>query len=131
MPEELDKLRILLDAQDDIRVAFAFGSVAAGTPKADSDLDIGVAGSEPLSSTRRMELIETIARCTGRPVDLVDLNTAGPVVLTRALSRGKKILVNGTDLYARLLSRMQFGNADLLPYIERTHRERRKDFGRG
>ena len=58
-----------------MELAFVFGSVATGTARDDSDLDIFVQGAQPLCSSQKMALIGDLAEAMGRPVDFIDLRT--------------------------------------------------------
>lgn len=64
-----------LSRHPEIRLAIVFGSIARGTARADSDIDLAVLASRPLLAEDKMRLIADIAAATGRPVDLVDLRT--------------------------------------------------------
>jgi hypothetical protein len=72
-----------------------------------------------------MSLTEEIAEATGRPVDLVDLGTAGEPLVGAILAGGRR-LVGSDEAYARVLVRHLFDQADFLPYRERILAERRK-----
>lgn len=125
MRPELTRLREALDGHTDIRQAIVFGSVAAGTARAGSDLDIAVAAERPLSAERRLELIESLALASGRPVDLIDLRTAGEPLLGQILQNGVRL--RGSDAeHAELVRRHLFDAADFLPYVERMLEERRQ-----
>lgn len=120
----LDRLTALLSAQPDIVFATLFGSVAKRTARSDSDLDVGVFADAPLGLQRRQSLVRALAELTGRPVDLVDLRDAGPVVLLSAL-RGQRLVGRGGAANAALLSRVWVDDADFLPVRERILRQRR------
>src|ERR1035437_3366481 len=64
------RLRDVLAGFPTLVLALLFGSVAQGRQRADSDLDIAVAAKQALTSTEKMTLIEALAECTGRPIDL-------------------------------------------------------------
>ncbi|MGH8190114.1 MAG: type VII toxin-antitoxin system MntA family adenylyltransferase antitoxin, partial [Rhodanobacteraceae bacterium] len=91
---ELQELAKRLAAEPDVAFASVFGSVARGTARPDSDIDVGVLLDAPLGSARRRELVEALAQVTGRPVDLVDLREAGPELLLSAL-RGERLIGRG------------------------------------
>ncbi|MGH8413479.1 MAG: type VII toxin-antitoxin system MntA family adenylyltransferase antitoxin [Gammaproteobacteria bacterium] len=118
------ELSRLLMEQPDILLATVFGSVAAGTAGVDSDLDVAVLADKPLAAIRKRQLIEMLAKASGRPVDLVDLRTAGVLLLHSALG-GKRLVCRDNAIYASMLSRALFDGADFLPYHERLLRERR------
>ena len=121
----LDRIRELLSADEDVVVAIVFGSVASGHHGPESDLDIAVLGESPLTTGQRTRLIRQLAAETGRPVDLVDLRTAGLPVLRSALAGGKRIVCKDQAAYAGLVSKMLLDNADFEPYRKRMLRERR------
>lgn len=121
----LQRLGDRLAGEPDIVLAIAFGSVTGGTSRTDSDLDLAVFGDAPLDARRRQELIRLVAEITGRPVDLVDLRTAGVPVMRSALHEGRKLVCRDRRVYEQLLSRMLADTEDFLPYRERMLRERR------
>lgn len=121
----LDRVRDALAAQADVRVAIAFGSNAAGAAGPDSDFDIAVLGERALDAARRRELIALVADITGRPVDLVDLCTAGVPLLRSVLRHGRQLVRNDRRAYDQLVTRMLVDAEDFLPYRERMLRERR------
>lgn len=116
---------VLRRALPEIRQAWLFGSLAAGTARADSDLDIAVEAAKPLTVAQRIRLIEVLAACSGRPVDLVDLKIAGEPLLGQILAKGVQLLGSQAD-HAELLRRHVFDAEDFLPYVERMLRERRQ-----
>lgn len=116
-------LRPLLASHGEIRLAILFGSQAAGTARADSDVDLAVQGLHPLSAEEKSRLIGTIAEATGRAVDLIDLQAAGEPLLGEIL-KGRRIVGSDED-YARLLTRHLIDAADFLPLQQRILKERR------
>ena len=109
---------------DSLELAVLFGSVARGKARADSDLDIAVRYAAPLDAEQKLSLIRALGAASVRPVDLIDLRTAGPIVARQALTRGKRLFGSDTD-FATQLSRTLIDYADFAPLIERTRRERR------
>jgi uncharacterized protein len=126
-----DSLREVLNRFQNIKLCIVFGSVAAGKSSSGSDLDIAVAGERPLSGEEFLELIVAFSEATNREIDLVDLTTATGLILKQALSTGVVVQNLDKNLYARLISRMLFNEADMMPYFHRTLRERRKRFLNG
>lgn len=120
-----ERLTAVLSAQPDILFATLFGSVAQGTARPDSDVDVGVFANTPLTPQRKQRLIAQLAEVSGRPADLVDLHDAGPVVLRSALS-GRSLVGKGSAANAALLSRAVTDAADFLPVRERILRHRRE-----
>jgi len=72
-----------------------------------------------------MSLISALANRLGRPVDLVDLRTAGEPLLGQILRYGKKILGDNTQ-YADLIRKHVFDEADFLRYRNDMVAERRR-----
>jgi predicted nucleotidyltransferase len=89
-------VKVLQDYQDLI-LAYAFGSVAAGTASPRSDVDIAVLGVEPLSSEDRIRLVGRLAEVTGR---LIDLREAGVPLLQVVLTAGR-VLFCATEALGR------------------------------
>lgn len=120
-----EALRSKLSEYPDIRLAILFGSMAAGTAKAGSDLDIAVLADNPIDADLKAQLIADLADMTNRPVDLIDLTTAGQPLLGQILTGGKRLL--GSDLdYGVLINRHLLDAADFLPYRQRILEARRK-----
>ena len=118
-------LQSTLEQHGGLELAFVFGSIASGTARADSDLDIAVQAAQVLSASQKMALIGDLAEALGRPVDLIDLRTAGEPLLGQILSHGRRIL--GTaEAHGSLLSRHLIDAADFLPYAQRIVDERRR-----
>lgn len=118
-------IRDALQGFPELRQAIVFGSVAAGTASFGSDLDIAVEAGRPLTAERKIALIEALAVATGRPIDLIDLKTAGEPLLGEILRHGVRLL-GSNDVYAELIRRHVFDMEDFAPYVERMLRERRQ-----
>lgn len=120
-----------LRARDGIAVAWVFGSVASGQETVTSDLDVAVLGAAPLPADEKRLLIDRLAQQHGRPVDLVDLQvTRGPIV-GRILRDGIQLFCDDPSLYAEVLKRWWFDQADWMPYRRRIHKTRREQWIEG
>jgi uncharacterized protein len=128
MENLLELIRAVLSRHPGVQLCILFGSTAAGNSSPDSDLDIAIAGEKPLSAEEYLELIEEFTDAANRKVDLVDLDTATGPILHQSLSTGIVVQNNDKDLYAKLISRMLFNQADMMPYYDRVLRERRRQF---
>lgn len=123
MPLKLDILAAI-NTRPGIRLAILFGSLAKGGAHIESDLDLAVDAGHPLTVSEKMALIGDLAERTGRPIDLVDIQTVGEPLLGQILQHGKRI--HGSDThYANLITRHLFDQADFLPYRNRILAERR------
>lgn len=109
-----------------VQLAILFGSCANGNTTAASDLDLAVLADKPLDAELSIHLIGELAEQLGRPVDLVDLDTAGEPLLGEVL-KGRRLLGSDT-IYGRLITRHLLDAADFLPYRERILSERRRQW---
>ena len=107
-----------------VSLAIIFGSVAAGRPRADSDLDIAVGADKPISMPERIAIIQTLAEVTGRPIDLIDLAAVTEPLLGQILKHGRRVLGSDTA-YGKLIRRHLIDQADFMPLIDRMLAERR------
>ena len=118
------RLRDVLARFPILVLAILFGSVAQGRQRADSDLDIAVAAKQALAVTEKMTLIEALAECTGRPIDLIDLKVVAEPLLGQIVRHGRRLLGSDTA-YGQLITRHLFEQADFMPYRTRLLAERR------
>lgn len=122
----LDRIADCLASQRGIRLGIVFGSMARGEATSDSDLDVAVLAEKPLQTSQRMRLIRELSLVAGRPVDLVDLRTAGVPVARSALLQGKVVFSRDSVSYPEQLSRLLIDSADFLPYRNRLLKQRRE-----
>ena len=115
----------VLKGHSDIRLAILFGSLASDRGTAKSDLDLAVYAGRPLDLSLKMSLISELAHRVGRPVDLVDLRSAGEPLLGQILRYGEKILGDNTH-YADLIRKHVFDEADFLRYRTEMIAQRRR-----
>ncbi|MEE4250373.1 MAG: nucleotidyltransferase domain-containing protein [Alcanivoracaceae bacterium] len=112
-----------------VGLVILFGSVARGTARPDSDIDIAVLADRPLDASAKMNLIESLALQSGRSVDLIDLRTVGEPLLGKILAEGIPLIDKGHHRGA-LLAR-HLGNAeDFIPLQEFILRSRRQAWTR-
>jgi len=105
-------------------LALVFGSVAQGSERPDSDLDIAVAAKQPLTVAEHIAIIGALAERTGRPIDLIDLKTVGLPLLGQIVHHGRRLLGSDTA-YAQMVSRYLIDAADFMPLHNRILAERR------
>ena len=96
------------------------GSAASGLLRADSDVDIAVAGTAPLGIARTAELSRKLERALGRVVDLVDLHRGSGIILVEVFEKGVVVLKRSNDEYAHLLRKLWYFREDELPNIRYT-----------
>jgi predicted nucleotidyltransferase len=111
-------IRTALAPHAGTRLAILFGSLAAGQGRQDSDVDLAIDMGKPLGFEEKMVLIGELAECTGRPIDLIDLQVVGEPLLGQILRHGKR-LAGEDSAYAELIKRHVFAEADFMPYLRR------------
>lgn len=122
--QTIDTIQDLLKTHPTIRLALLFGSTASGRAGPDSDIDLAVDAGKRLTADAKRNLIAELAQRTGRPIDLVDLRSAGEPLLGQILRHGKRLAGSDTA-YAELLRRHLFDEADFMPYYRRILASRR------
>jgi len=121
----VDKLREALAARaesEGLAAAWLFGSVARGTARPDSDVDVGILYAENPPGTlvgigRTFGLEEDLSEALAAPVQVVNLNAASPDLIIRVLRDGK-LLIDRDPLrrsHFEVRSRNEFW--DLEPYL--------------
>ncbi|HBL31639.1 MAG TPA: nucleotidyltransferase domain-containing protein [Acidobacteria bacterium] len=119
------KLRETLAARaerEGIAAAWLFGSVARGTARPDSDVDVGILYSEDPPRTlagigRTFGLEEDLVEALEAPIQIVALNRASPELIVRVLRDGQ-LLVDREPLrrcHFEVRSRKEFW--DVEPYL--------------
>lgn len=121
-------LRFFGTPRPGVAAAWLFGSVARGTARAGSDVDVAILTDDP--SVRgldalRLGLEGEIERALGIPTQLVVLDRAPADLAHRVLRDG--ILLCEPDRSARIRFEVRTRNEywDLLPYLEEYRRTRR------
>ena len=125
------KIQTAMAGHDEIQIGFVFGSVARNSEGPGSDLDIGVAAAEPLTAKQKLALMDEMAGTFGRPIDIVDLSTASAPVLRQVFTTGVCIIKKDISLYANLLRKLWYDQADIMPNYEMILRRRRERFAGG
>lgn len=107
--------------REGIVAAYLFGSVARGTARPESDVDIGVLYSEPPPATLKgmgFELEGDLERLLGLPVQVVVLNRAPVDLVIRVLRDGKLLVDRDRSKRLRFEVRSRFEFWDLEPYLK-------------
>ncbi|MBI5399867.1 nucleotidyltransferase domain-containing protein [Candidatus Saganbacteria bacterium] len=120
-----DKLKKYFSDQNNILLAFLFGSTAAGRNSARSDVDVAVRLADGYSQTEVDKIwreIETIAQ---KEVDLVVLNDCRPTIAWTAL-RGKPLLIRNYRLYLSMITRVSAEAEDFREFVLDFWRWRKK-----
>lgn len=120
------RIRHVMVRHPSVVLAILFGSIAKNYGRSDSDLDIAIATSTPLTAQTHIAIIEDLALAFGRPVDLIDLGQTHNPLLQQILTKGRRVLCHDRTRYAELLLRMVYEEADCMPYYRRILSDRRR-----
>lgn len=101
--EIISKLTILFSKKPDIILAFLFGSIAQGKTHKFSDIDVGVYYKREPAFKRHLQLINDICGILETDdVDVVNMNSASPLIVHDILSFGKLLICRNDDFYVNL-----------------------------
>jgi len=113
-----------------LKVALLFGSAAAGRMTSASDVDVAVAADRPLPINDRFSVQAALSRELKREVDVVDLHKVSGVILAEAMTKGKAVLKD-RDVYAALIRKMWYNQADMMPLVRMILERRRRRMADG
>jgi predicted nucleotidyltransferase len=114
-----DQLVHLLEADPLVQLAVLFGSAAVGRLRPDSDVDIGVLGPAPRDLPALQLRLE---RITGRPVDIVPLDTAPPLLRFEVARDGRLLVERVPHLWSDFKARAMVDWWDWAPTARLFHR---------
>jgi predicted nucleotidyltransferase len=120
------KIESVISRHPSVTLVILFESIAKDQARNDSDLDIAIATSTPLTAQTHIAIIEDLVQAFGRPVDLVDLDRTHNTLLQQILVKGRRALCHDRTRYAELLLRMVYEEADFMPYYRRILSDRRQ-----
>lgn len=116
--QTLSALVQALDADPTVRLGVLFGSAARQRAHTTSDLDVGVLGPDPEHLSR---LHVTLARATGRTVEVIALDRA-PSLLRFEVARDGQVLVErAPHLWSDFKTRAMVDWWDWAPLARRFH----------
>ncbi len=118
------KIAEVLECFPQVLFSTLFGSAAKGRMTQQSDVDIAVAARRQLSLETRGSLAVALSTALGREVDLIDCQAVSGLILEQALCSGIIVKNADHDLYARLLKRLWYNQADMMPYCRQILEQR-------
>ena len=128
-----DKIKDCLEKHTELQAAWLFGSQASGRAHSESDVDVAVLASQPLTLDQRLTLqMELEEALQTYRLDLVDLRKAGVVLQFEAL-QGERLLCRSPEEVAEfssLVGREYESAMALLKIGYRARRERNPEQGR-
>ena len=114
-----------LEQYANIELALLFGSAAKNKLTPNSDIDIGISTNTPLTAPLKLEIIQQLADKLGRPIDLIDLKTASPL-LTEQILKNNQRLIGSNSAYGTFISRHLMDYEDFAPLQKRILKTRRE-----
>ena len=124
--EYIDKILEVIKDYPDILFCSVYGSLAKNKLTNNSDIDIAIAGISPVPPEELAELSIKFSDVCHREIDLVDLQAKSGVLLQEVLCEGKVIFKKSVDLYAKLILKMWYNQADMMPNVRMIWATRRK-----
>jgi predicted nucleotidyltransferase len=115
----IDELRRALEGDATAQLAVIFGSAARGAQRNNSDLDVGVLG---VAADQLSALQLTLARATGRSVDLVALETAPPLLRFEIAREGHVLIERSSHLWSDFKAKAMIDWWDWAPSARLFHR---------
>ncbi len=97
-------------------MAIVYGSAARERLTDRSDIDIAVAGNTAINYERMAEIANILSERAGKEIDLVDLRQVSGPILLEILDKGRVILKKSVPLYAEILRKLWYNQADMMPY---------------
>lgn len=112
-------LRRVLESLPEVRLAVLFGSAARGEAKPGSDLDVGVLFEKDAEVTPALEA--ALSRACQRPIDLVRLNDAPPLLRFEIARDGFPLVERAPHAWADFKARAMIDWWDWAPTARRFH----------
>ena len=94
-------LRDLLSKDDNVLLAFIFGSLAANRQRNDSDIDVAVLYENPPSGFEILYEIDKLSKSAGADVHLVILNNASPLLKHQVMKNKINLIVKDEKLFGK------------------------------
>ena len=111
-----ERIRDVLNNFPEIHVAILFGSAVKNRLTPDSDIDIAVSGEHPLEYSQKSDLHYALSTVLSHEVDLIDLHEVSGLILRQVLGTGVIVKKDSTTLFAALLKKMWYNQADMMPH---------------
>lgn len=125
--ESLKKIIENCFEHSDIELVLLFGSHALGNAHSRSDVDIGVARNKKLTIDEILDLKQRLSKAlSSDDVDIIDLNAVSGTILKEALTKSLVIKNKRPALYAQIMRRMWYNQADEMRYFKRILQWRRE-----
>ena len=127
----VNRVRTALQTEPGLELALLYGSVAAGTQRSDSDVDIAVLFDHPLNAEKKMQLIARLGSSLMRMIDLTDLYSLNGTILRHVLCKGRVLINHRPEKLEQCIQRMVYNQADMMPFVLRAQTARMERFLHG
>ncbi len=117
---DLEKLRETLAAEPAVQLAVLFGSTARGRSSARSDVDLALR-LVPETTQARRAVVATAGRAARRDVDIVDIDTAPPLLRFQIARDGVLLVEREPRLWTRFKARAMLDWWDWAPTARKIH----------
>ena len=117
---QLDALRAAVEWLSGVRLAVLFGSRARGAGRSGSDVDVGILLS-PASRDAWARAEVALRRAAGRPVDVIDLAEAPPLLRFEIARDGQLIIERDPGLWPDFKARAMIDWWDWAPTARKIH----------
>ena len=94
-------LRDLLSKDDNVLLAFIFGSIAANRQRNDSDIDVAVLYGNHPSGFEILHEIDKLSKSAGADVHLAILNNASPLLKHQVMKNKINLIVKDEKLFGK------------------------------
>jgi predicted nucleotidyltransferase len=108
-----------------------FGSEASGRATAESDVDLAALFAAPPTPLQLIAASAELEEVLGRPVDLVDLEAASPVLAMQALSHGRLVAEGNARHRVRFMAALPGRYEDASTLRRSAERQLRARLGNG
>jgi predicted nucleotidyltransferase len=117
---DLEELRNVLEGQLAVQLAVLFGSQARGRAHSTSDVDIGLRLAPATAESRRQAVAE-VGRAIRREVDVVDLDSAPPLLRFQIARDGVLLIEREPWLWTGFKAKAMIDWWDWAPTARRLH----------
>ena len=123
-----DKIINVLKEYKEIKLAILFGSASKGKQREWSDIDIAISGNKAIKSSLLADIQLALEKNLEQPVDLLDMQVINGIILKQVLNSGKVLIKTDPLIYAALMKKMVYFDADMLPGIRYILKKRAQRF---
>ena len=106
-------IRKYLNGYKEVLLCIVYGSAVSGHIRAGSDYDIALAGHKAFSHEKLSRIQIELSELLGREVDLLDLSYAQGFILKQVICNGVILIKRSTVLYASIIKKMWYFEADM------------------